>query len=97
MSILNAVRAWNDIEKFKEELHTYPDEILDKIFNMIRDEQNVRLKIAIEQDNFPDISQEELGMKRIEGIKAYKNRTNLDLKMVLEIWRHKVENFSLAQ
>lgn len=88
MSILNAVKAWNDIEKFKEELHTYPDEIIHQLKMMIYDEESLRVKIKLEKELHPEFLPEELEMTSSDGIRAYRLRTGIkDLKLVFELWK----------
>lgn len=94
MSIMTAVNAWNDIEKFKEELHTYPDEVLDKIKQMIVDEFDIRVQLKIENNNFAEVLQEEYELGRYDGVRAYRARTGTDLKVAFELFSRKMRKLS---
>jgi len=76
-------KVLQDIEDFKAQIHEYPDEILDKVKEMIWNEQRWRL----ENTDFELMNESELKLSKVHAIRAYRERTNTTLMVGLEVWK----------
>ena len=69
-----------DHEKIKD----IPTDLLQEMLMRINKEIEDRLSVQ----DFPDFSEEERGLGKIEAIRSYRTRTNLSLRQSLAAWKH---------